>query len=534
MRTTIPIHQLLRLGLLLTGLVACKPDLLDTRSYSQIQQENFWKTAQDGTQGLNAIYNALLSEDAFGLFMFNDVITPIACSSDGNPTGVTAFNNPNANAQNAMAIQRWRGYYQGVYRANLALEKLPGITANESVRNRLIGEAKFLRALNYLYLVQHFGDVPLLLNTLNLTEAQSPQVTRSPAAQVYAQLYKDLDEAYAVLPTTYPTTDAGRATKYAARALKGRALLYEGKYAEAAAALKDVMNSRSYSLYPNYFNLFNYRFENNAEVIFDVQYSNVTGTGVGNRFEKYTGNRESASSGWTWMNPTVTLIDNYEMTDGLPYDKSPLFDAKKPYDNRDPRMDFTLIRPGALYRSKDQTVTTSTDARFIRYDQKSDNRRSGFLVRKAVCDDATGVAYDSPTNLILLRYADVLLMYAEAQNESSGPDASVYDAVNLVRQRPGVGMPALKPGKSQAEMREVVRHERVVELALEGHYYFDLKRWKLWDKVDLKVKRPVSDADYLNRADAQPNRIVFSHYYLLPIPQSELDKNPKLTQNNGY
>lgn len=197
-------------------------------------------------------------------------------------------------------------------------------------------------------------------------------------------------------------------------------------------------------------------------------------------------------------------------------------------------MDFTIIRPGATYNGKTMTLTTNTASQYIAYDQKSNSFRTGFLTRKALSADAGGANLDGLTNLILIRYADVLLMYAEAQNEVAGPDASVYSAINKVRQRPSVNMPAIAPGLTQDSMRSVIRHERMVELALEGQYYFDLKRWKLFDKVDLTVLRPASDTSYTNRTLANSNRIVYPQYYLLPIPQSEIFKNPKLTQNAGY
>ncbi len=198
-------------------------------------------------------------------------------------------------------------------------------------------------------------------------------------------------------------------------------------------------------------------------------------------------------------------------------------------------MDMTVIRPGATFRDKILSLNAAnTGPAYIRYDQRSAANRPGYLVRKALSDDATGATLDSPTNLILIRYGDVLLMYAEAQNEAAGPDASVYAAVNQVRQRPSVVMPVIAPGKTKDEMRDVIRHERVVEMALEGYYFFDLKRWKLWDKVDLTVRRPASDTDIINRVNAQTNRVVFPHYYVLPIPQGDIDNNPLLEQNPGY
>jgi hypothetical protein len=527
-------------GLLLLSLSGCRDNFLDTVPFNQVDEGGFWKTATDATQGVNAIYNALQSNESFGMFMFNDVISPLATNAGyGNNSPSYNFVNPNANSQNQMAAERWRGYYRGIYRANLALEKIPDIAIPEATKQRLLGEAKFLRALNYFYLVNFFGDVPLITTVLTLDEAENPQVARAPVAQVRAQLYKDLDEAYAALPSTYAAGDRGRATKWAAASLKGRALLYENKFAEAATTLRDVITNSPHQLYQvgpqAYFDLFDYRFEGNTEVIFDVQYSNVIGTGLGNQFEKYTGNREATASGWSWLHPTLNLVDLYQMKDGKSFRDSPLFNPAQPYANRDPRMDFTIIRPGAVFKEKIFSLqTNNTSAAYIRYDQRTNPRRSGFITRKALCEDNSGANLDGPTNLILIRFADVLLMYAEAQNEVSGPDASVYSAINRVRQRASVGMPVIEPGLAQATMRETIRRERAVELALEGHYHFDMKRWDLLTKTDLKVSRPNSDTDYVNRTVVQSDRVFSPHYVRLPIPQAERDKNPLLTQNPGY
>lgn len=516
-------------------LSGCQKNFLNTTSPTQVLESNFWQTSTDATQGVNAIYNALLANNGFGMFMFNDEATPLAASADAGYSNVTAFTAPGVSSTSGWSSAQWSQFYIGVYRANLALEKIPTISfADTGLQHRLIGEAKFLRALNYLYLISQFGDVPLLTHTLGLSEAQTPQVTRTPIAQVRAQIYSDLDSAAMYLPVTYSSTDIGRATKYAALSLKGRAQLYEGNYAGAAATLNTVIQSGTYTLYANYFNLFDHNYKNNAECIFSVQYANTTGTGFGNQFEKYIGNRSGSANGWTWLMPTLTLVDNYQMIDGLTYDKSPLFDPANPYNNRDPRMDFTIIRPGAIYNGKLMTLTTSTASQYVAYDQKSNNFRTGYLTRKALSADAGGASLDGLSNLILIRYADVLLMYAEAQNEVSGPDATVYNAIKSVRQRPSVNMPVIPAGLTQDSMRSVIRHERMVELALEGHYYFDLKRWNLLDKVDLTVSRPLTDTSYTNRAVVNPNRIVYPQYYLLPIPQSEIFKNPKLLQNSGY
>ncbi len=251
---------------------ACEKDFLETVSSNQIAEKTFWKTEQDATQAVNGIYNALLHEDSFGMFMFNDILTPIAAHTQGQGNYTNALTFPNVSTTNDLAARRWRALYRGIYRANLALERIPGMSINENIKSRLMGEAKFLRALNYFYLVQFFGDVPLYTTNPGIEEAQMPQMTRTPAAEVKAQVYKDLEEAYDVLPVpvAYAKADAGRATKYAALALKGRAQLYDENFSGAAQSFKEIIDSKAYTLFPDYFGLFNYRNENNSEVIFDI------------------------------------------------------------------------------------------------------------------------------------------------------------------------------------------------------------------------------------------------------------------------
>ncbi|HLZ89603.1 MAG TPA: RagB/SusD family nutrient uptake outer membrane protein, partial [Puia sp.] len=215
--------------------------------------------------------------------------------------------------------------------------------------------------------------------------------------------------------------------------------------------------------------------------------------------------------------PVSYLVNDYECTDGLPITASPLYKAATPYNNRDPRLLATILTPGVLYKGGIPFVPAQIGA------------SAGFLNKKGVDSTrATVIGTQSDQDWVYLRYADVLLMYAEAENEVSGPAPSVYSAVNAVRARPSVNMPALPVGLSQDSMRTRIRHERRIELALEGQRYFDLKRWRLDRVIIPTIKDPSGAYRTFPLRDT-----------LWPVPQSEIDlsktyNNPAFTQTPGY
>jgi starch-binding outer membrane protein, SusD/RagB family len=226
-------------------------------------------------------------------------------------------------------------------------------------------------------------------------------------------------------------------------------------------------------------------------------------------------------TGFSWLNPTKELIQMYETKENGIVDENPIFDRK------DPRMDMTVIRPGA-------TMINLNDVE-IKYPEEMPNyahTQTGIHVRKGTIEgsDATFEGRDdSPNNWVFFRYSDVLLLYAEAVNEVSGPLNAVYESINEVRQRPGVEMPLIQQGKTKDELREIIRRERAVELACEGWRYFDLKRWGL-----LKEKNDGFKMINIHTGTVILTKIFRDHFYLWPIPLTELDRNPNLIQNQGY
>lgn len=510
------------LGLLLS---ACNADLLDTAPDNSYVESSFWQTEQAASAALTGCYTILRWDGVYGneaTPLWEETATPNA----HNDTDAKGFASIAMGLQSAttggVISNRWARCYGGIGRCNTFLARVDEVAGlDEELKARMKAEAKFLRALYYFMLQTYFGDVPLILDPPDKSQSDLPRTGR---AEVIAQVLKDLDEAAAVLPLEYGGADLGRATKGAALALKARVLFYEAsplfntandaeKWNTAAAAAKVVMDmagEAGYGLFPDYRGLFLPENENNEEVIFDVQYIYPDG---GNSFD-LIGRQYNTNA------PVQDLVDAYYMKDGLPRDESPLGATSGRYENRDPRFYATVIFPGDMFMGEEVTgdrfaITGYGMEKYTIYTEGP-----------APSDKADLKGGQSETNYIVLRYADILMMYAEARNEYSGPDAAVYDAVNAIRQR--AGMPDLPAGLSKEEMREEIRHERRIEFAGEGLYYNDIRRWKTAETV---MNAPVYTWENLEIETRVFNP---SRDYWWPIPQTELDLNPNLEQNPGY
>ncbi len=503
-------------------MAGCGNDILETQPGDRYTDDSFWTSEGNASMGLTACYSVLKSEGAFGgtaTPLWEETATPNTYNYD-NSGGWNVIAAGTQTASNSAIISsRWDASYQGIGRCNMLLAKIDAISMTQALKDRMKAEATFLRALFYSQLEMYFGGVPLILDRPDpATQANLPRNTRD---QVVQQILKDLDAAAAVLPVKYASADLGRATKGAALALKAKVLLFEAsplnnttgdkaKWKQAADAAKAVMDlaGTGYALYSNYRNLFLPANDNSVESIFDVQFTAPT---QGSSFD-LIGRQYNTNA------PVRDLINAYEMKDGLTFDKSPLYDASKPYENRDPRMYQTIVYPGDMFQGE-----LVTPARFV---------VTGYGMKKYTIYDKEANSNNlqggrSEINYMVLRFADLLLMYAEAQNESlAAPDASVYDAINKVRTR--AGMPRIAEGKTLDEMREIIRHERRIELAGEGFYYNDIRRWKTAEKV---MNAPILtyDSKPIMTRSFKPLRD-----YWWPIPDVQRDRNPALEQNTGY
>jgi starch-binding outer membrane protein, SusD/RagB family len=546
-------RRILILGALVLTMpfVGCQSSdsLLDVTSPSTVSDETFWTQENDAIYTLNAAYAAL--PDWFETIGHDGVTDNGAINrqfdnryvySDGSFDPLSAYGRERW-ARLATNPARWEGWFAGVARANILLgniDRIPAGKIDPVKKARYVAEAKFVRAVLYLQLVATYGPVPMPLTPM--TDEEARQLTNATVTQLYDQIIKDLDEAAAVLPVSYTGNDIGRATKWAAVSYKARAALYAGRFQVAADAAKQVIDANVYSLHPNYGDLFLYAGETSKERIFTRNYSKTTqASGQNNNiFGEYGPVTNSAAA---TVVPIRQLLDAYLMKDGLPITTSPLYVSKpwEPTDtlsytsNRDPRLAFTILYPGApwdggTFDSRPKGLSSKAEAIDL---QRADVSVTGLNIRKYI--DLTDKADrgNGGIDIILMRYADVLLMYAEAKVElGQEADPTAVAAFNLVRQR--VQMPTVAT-LDQA----TVRNERRVELAFEGLRLFDIRRWKIAETV--MPSPAVCGIDYVNataqtvRACQPASARAFpARAYLWPIPQSELDLNPNLKQNPGF
>ncbi|MPR33058.1 RagB/SusD family nutrient uptake outer membrane protein [Salmonirosea aquatica] len=487
--------------------------------------------------------------------------------------------NSTLNSQTDFIAQYWADLYKGISRATTLLENMQQAEDRvpEAVYNRIEAEARFVRAYCYSILISHFGDVVFYGETVALSE--SYDLPRTDKKTILDFIFKELDAAAQVLPQSYSASEIRRVTKSTALGIKARIALYMGDYATARDAAKAVIDLKIHSLFPNYRTLFTKEGENSSEIIFSLPQS----ISLGNVYEPTANVRNyiSRNSGGfgAWI-PTWSMLDIYECTDGQTIDKSPLYDPHQPFKNRDPRMAMSIVELGSswlgftyqphpdsvkVYSSKLGTRVNNNDTRSIAQFASY----TGFIWKKRI-DQSWADLQMAENPIIVLRYADILLMYAEAKIELNEIDQSVLDALNTIRARAygktsptEAGYPKITT-TDQAALRNALRRERRVELVLEGLRYMDLIRWKLADKA-LNTDVPgLNDPTKQDRKQwpftntllprIDENGLVFhdhiiqagfarkiagyqfdaSKQYLWPIPASERLLNPNLTQNPGY
>ncbi|RYE13837.1 MAG: RagB/SusD family nutrient uptake outer membrane protein, partial [Sphingobacteriales bacterium] len=402
-----------------------------------------------------------------------------------------------------------------------------------------------LRAWHYFYLTTWFGDVPFF--TKDPTVEETKTVSRTAKAQVIDFILKELDESADALPvnTAYKDGDRGRLTKGAAIALKARVLLYEGRWANVVTECEKLMNGTAngtYSLFPSYEGLFLVPNEYNSEVIFDLQYV-IPDRTYSNFFDLAP---LSVGARLNNMAPTQELVDSYLMTNGKRINESGSgYDENDPYINRDPRLTNTIVYHGYEWKKPDNSTKmiytkpgTDPDANAPdEFKSGGISSPTGYYIRKYY-DPASANNFQSGLNLIMLRYADVLLMYAEAKAELNQFNSTVWDeTIKPLRVRAGFTEVAALNYSGALNAVEVVRNERRVELAMEGLRIFDIRRWKIAEDVlngwahGAKFGPPGVDNGYIR---ANLRSFDKSRAYLWPVPQDERTLNPNLGQNPGW
>ncbi len=486
--------------LLLIGIGGCKK-FITKDLVGQYPESEFYTTQAQALSAINAAYEplAFTTSNNNRLWVFGDVASDDAAKG-GNPgdqADIDFIDQFNVNSTNGNLASMWTLLYDGVTRCNLVLNKVPPIVMDKNLQLRILGEAKFLRAYYYFELVNIFGDVPIVLDPLNPDQLQIEQSTEQ---QVFETVIEpDLIDASGILSETYTGVNVGRATSGAANALLAKAYLFEGKWDQSATAAAKVINSNIYELMPAYtVNLSQY-FKNNNESVFAVQHLTGQDPKLGSELNQYFA--PQVDGGYYFNAPTQNFVDEFEKTvTGV----------------SDPRLDYTVGRdsmPWFNNRVFDKIWSAST----------------GYLTRKHQQSlSEVGNKSDGNLNYIAIRYADVLLWYAEALNES-GHTSDALVPLNRVRKRAResylydstlVDYPNIPAGLlpditslSQSDVRKAIQHERRVELGFEFHRYFDIIRW---------------GKDYATQALSDKPNFNYDLNKHFPIPQIERDRNKAL------
>ena len=521
---------LARLGLagtLLLSATGCEKNILEQVNPNLPTTESSWRTADDAVRASTACYAGLQ-----GLGMYRrwlnfafDIRDDIGFSQSpwGELADFTRFVQTNYDFEVSNNI--WRDHYRTIYRCNQVIDRVPGIVGMDAtLQKRVVAEARFLRALSYFNLVSLYGNVPLATSSSTDASTVPPQGTE---AQVWAQVISDLQAAQADLPTSYPASDVGRATKGAAVALLGKAYMQTKRWADAQAQFTQLIGSTTfnYALAPTYTDNFRHTTENNRESIFEVQFSDV------NKGGNDAGGGPDATSSQGGQRSQFGGVPGYGFNDGevRPWLVREFLQEPTATGQRDPRLAATVF-----YNRRDQTQFPSalpTDADTLaygvgfltRYGRDSRNRARVYWRKYQTDYYRTFEDFDSPINQRVIRYADVLLLQAEALNEQNQTTAAI-PLINQVRQRAGLA-PLAATGFTQATLRTQLMHERATELAGEGVRWFDLQRWGLLDSQ--------AGVDQLKAHDPDFNNFVVGKSRLLPLVQTDVDLG-RLTQNPNY
>lgn len=497
---------------------SCNDGFLDKSPNDKLSDVSFWSNASDAVKYTTGVYRYLIApvDDVMLTDSYTDNAVPVHIH---DPQG--AISSGSATSTNRFMRIAWEQAYQGIRRCEVFFENIDRVEMDAALKERLTGEVEFLRAFFYATLVQRFGGVSILQGALELNEAIPPRETEE---NTYKFIIAELDKAAAKLPVSYSSPDEiGRATRGAALSLKAILHLYYGNYEASAQSAKEVMDLGVYELFNDYVQLFRPEHKNNSEVIFDKQHIK----------EQYVITIDQAympvmNGGWTVMSPTQDLVDSYQCTDGKSIQDSPLYSSSNPYENRDPRLFQSIMWNGRVFAGKTYNTYEGPDKI-----GSGNATRTGYCLHKYLDPAIDGNTQRSWTNFIYIRYAEILLTYAEAKTRASGPDQSVYDAVNKVRQRPTVEMPPLPEGLSREEMLDAIILERRVELTFEGKRLFDIRRLRIAEEVMTKpVYGQVMDGEhvFIEQRSFNPQKD-----YLWAIPLSEIDlSNGALVQNPGY
>ncbi|MCB0650258.1 MAG: RagB/SusD family nutrient uptake outer membrane protein [Saprospiraceae bacterium] len=455
---------------------------LDKDPLGILDADSFFQSSEDAEQAINAAYQSLLfnNENSNFYWAFAEVTSDEAIAGgDGSRPGINELDFLTYTPRTEEFNDYWKVNYNGIAQCNAIIEKVPPIEMNEELKNRILGEAYFLRAYYYFALTQVFGDVPLLIRVTPPDELKIPKTAKT---VIYDQILNDCDQAAAWLPESYSGAETGRATKGAAYALAAKTNIYKKNWAEALAYIAEIKGLNLYALVPDYQDNFNEYTQNNSESVWEIQHANLE-LGVGNFLNQWW--RSKKVDGYGFAEPTPEFFNTFEPGD--------------------PRRGFTIAKNNDPY---------------FGYVFKPSYSSTGYGIKKYLQIDTTVTqASDGDINYTAIRYAEVLLWEAEALaelgqvQEAQAPLEEVRARARAQSVDPDNTLPPILT-TDKTEMINAIRKERQVELGFEMHRFFDLVRWGI-------------------AADVIPEFQVGKHE-VFPLPQTELDLNPFLIQNPGY
>jgi hypothetical protein len=505
-------------GIMLLTATSCKKYLdLNIENPNRVDESNFWKTSADAVQGINAVYGNFYRNGSPGSrwtpFYFD------IRSDDGYSTSpwnelrsVGALNITQYSFE--VNYDTWWHHWRGIFRANQVLANVPGINMDQALKDRILAEAKFLRAIYYYNLVTIWGNVPLILTPSQPDDKPS----QAAQAEVWSQIEKDLTDAGAVLPTSYTGEEIGRATKGAAYAMLGRVHLQQKEYQQAADALAWLITGPGQALYdllPNFADNFKHTTENNKESVFEIQFKmRPENSGEDGPTSNVGTSRPPffapPGHGFNDANMRRWVVHEFLKESTATGGRDPRLAATALYDSTDERgPDFTQVY-GSSFTSKNYDAAIASRVWYRKY-LDDYFRTNQFEV------------FNSPINFRLIRFADVLLMYAEALN-ALGQTNAAYAHVDRVRERAGLRkLSVAMPGLNQAQFQKQLEHERIMELTGESVRWNDLARWGYFDDAAKLAELRARDPEF--------NNFVIGKSKYMPIPQSEIDINPNLIQN---
>lgn len=529
-------------GLVLSAIVllsSCNDlDLAPTNKFTDL---NYWTSTQKASAVLSMAYSQMGSAH---YYFANERLTDNLYEGRGN-TDEKIITSGQADPALGRFAGEWRDCYSGIKTCHTFLENVDRVPdMNENLKTRMKAEARFIRAFLFFNLANQYGDVPFFEKNLTLDEANT--ISRSPKAEVIAFVRNEMNDIVNILPAKqeYAADDNGRVTKGAAMTLLARTYLYENDWTNVASVTEKIMNGQygAYELFPSYSGLFLPENEYNGEIILDMGYLVLLRTWM----EYYDAIPLSVGGRINAFAPTQGLVDDYIMKNGKAITEAGSgYNPDDPYVNRDPRFTATIVYHAYNWKKGDGTSSTiyikpgSSDlagaSNLDEYAGPGQNSTAtGYYLRKYF-DPTAPAGMASGLNLIVMRYADILLMYAEAKNELGQMNEEVWNkTIKVIRQRAGfTDATALNyPG---GDLRNLIRRERRTELVMEGTRLFDIRRWKTIETVmngnPQGAKFAAGNTQHIQLDMRKFNK---DRDYLFAVPQSQRDINKNLTQNPGY